>query len=1182
MVALLAQVSLVHGAADFQKMDAAVKTLIQAKAEKENAGKEAEEDASSYAAFLEHYQAVKDGREKMSDYPYLADLLRISYGTVEPEVVREFVAAGADVNAVDAEGAAPLVYCTNAPEIAKILLEAGADANVKTKAGEPLFCHVEGRFDEQVETRRMLRNYGAVVDVPQAVLAGMLGDEKLVDKAIADHANLNARGYRGRTALHWLALNNNAALCRKLLEAGAQPDVCDDEGWSVLRLAAIFNNSDACRELVAGKADTELVDEKGNTALHYAALTNRSKVCRVLVEGGANPRVVNKDGNTPLHLQVTPYNDCSLTKLFLKAGADVNARNAKGATALHCAAYVGNADICLVLLMNGADASLRANDGRSALDIAKEQGHELVRQLMEAEMEETLPQAQDELTKHEDALWQDIEKVSAEYGAMKEGRNLKAKQDMADDLLRHYTSYMESLEGLEAYPYFPVLTLFSPESLTPEVVDRLQKGRADINALLPKSGFHWRGTALAFAAREGNAKLCKVLLDAGAKVNLSREERGGDSPINCGIFSRNAEVVRLLLDAGAELDADEGKNMTELHVAARHSTAKICELLLVAGANPNARDYNANAVLHAACERSSAPRELPDIVRMLISAGADVNAVNNCNLTPLHFAAKSANWDVVKILLDAGADPKARCRFGTTPEDCARARGEESAAKFRALVDSCALNNPISRLEVTRREAARRGISALHYATQKDDVAICRMLLRAYERADVADERGRTPLHDAAKFGNAELCYLLLENVSPMTLVQRDASGRTPLDEAEEPLARSLAQQAASSLLKGKLNKTEISEEDRDEAFRKALDQNDVELCELLLAAGVSEEGRMKCEPAFLANVEGSCRNLRMRRFLVRKAGVKGAMYTPLQMAVLLEDFDEFGRLQAQNVDVNEKNYKGNTALHLAAATWSPVFVSLLLDNGAEVNVENGKGHTPLCEAALRGAAEICQILVKSGASLECRSKQYSCNVLHHAAEAGHLHACRALLGCGVPADCRDAFQRTPLMLVAGRHHQTELFKLFILAGADVNAKDSLNETVLMKYLQHYIYQANATVLDLLLKAGANVNVKDNWDRTPLHYSVLARDYRGCEMLLEAGADIHARCGVKVMPSGSVMGSSETMKDHETKGDTPLDLARHALRFRDHNMPESPLHRVISLLESYQARAADAAKADEH
>ena len=89
----------------------------------------------------------------------------------------------------------------------------------------------------------------------------------------------------------------------------------------------------------------------------------------------------------------------------------------------------------------------------------------------------------------------------------------------------------------------------------------------------------------------------------------------------------------------------------------------IIRLLLDAGANPNAVDDGGLTPLHQGAKNSN-----PVITAHLLAAGADPNALDNEGYTPLHHsAARGESGRVIARLLAAGADPLAESNDGRTP-----------------------------------------------------------------------------------------------------------------------------------------------------------------------------------------------------------------------------------------------------------------------------------------------------------------------------------------------------------------------------------------------------------------------------------------------------------------------------------------------------------------------------------
>jgi uncharacterized protein len=148
--------------------------------------------------------------------------------------------------------------------------------------------------------------------------------------------------------------------------------------------AATFGELDRLRALV--DADGSLVTARSSddgTALHFAAFFGQPEAAAFLVERGADVRAVASTfGNVqPLHsAAAAPSRE--IVHLLLEAGADANARQGGGFTALQAAAQNGDPDMARDLLDHGADPSAATDDGRTALSIAEEQGHEEVAALL--------------------------------------------------------------------------------------------------------------------------------------------------------------------------------------------------------------------------------------------------------------------------------------------------------------------------------------------------------------------------------------------------------------------------------------------------------------------------------------------------------------------------------------------------------------------------------------------------------------------------------------------------------------------------------------------------------------------------------------------------------------------------------------------------------------------------------
>jgi len=250
---------------------------------------------------------------------------------------------------------------------------------------------------------------------------------------------------------------------------------------------------------------------------------------------------------------------------------------------------------------------------------------------------------------------------------------------------------------------------------TSEVADAAMKGnRAAVQALLQRKADvnapQVDGTtALHWAVRVDDLDMADRLLRAGARVSAANRE--GVTPMQLAAMNGSQQMIRRLLIAGADPNARLTQfGDTALMMAARTGKADAIASLLESGARINEKEAwgGTTALMWAAAERH------PAAVKVLIDAGADVNArssfVGAANgrgfegrtpaasredqtveefasgwLTPLMFAAREGDVETARLLLDAGADVNAIAGDGKDSLGLAIFNGNYEMASF--LID---------------------------------------------------------------------------------------------------------------------------------------------------------------------------------------------------------------------------------------------------------------------------------------------------------------------------------------------------------------------------------------------------------------------------------------------------------------------------------------------------------------
>ena len=273
--------------------------------------------------------------------------------------------------------------------------------------------------------------------------------------------------------------------------------------------------------------------------------------------------------------------------------------------------------------------------------------------------------------------------------------------------------------------------------------------------------------------------LDRMIAEKRANVNIIQDDCYGI--MYCVRFYPHSEqpaFTRALLEAGLEVDR-QTRYDTPLHIAARESAnPEVIEILLHAGARANARNNYGQTPLHHAAGRTGNPEVLEALLEALLEGGADANARAEDYSTPLHHAAgQTGKPGVLEALLTAKADVNAKDRKGLTPLSHAvlNCSGEPDVGLVKMLIKHGA--------DVNTKD--RDGETPLHFSTICDlpAGAVTRWLIYANADPNARDHRGKTPLHHAAEQNrNLDLGVLeaLLEGGADINA--KDIHGKTPLE----------------------------------------------------------------------------------------------------------------------------------------------------------------------------------------------------------------------------------------------------------------------------------------------------------------------------------------------------------------------------------------------------------------
>ena len=242
-----------------------------------------------------------------------------------------------------------------------------------------------------------------------------------------------------------------------------------------------------------------------------------------------------------------------------------------------------------------------------------------------------------------------------------------------------------------------------PQAKTGQLATAIQDGKraaalemiragADVNEAQPDGTrpIHW-------AVYRFDYDLMDALIAKKAKVDVTNEF--GSTPLAEATKQGDARMVKTLLAAGSGTEGANADGQTALMIAIKNGDLSVFNLLIEAGAKVNAveRVQDQTPLMWAA----AAARNAPEMVKVLIAKGANVNARAKFNdwpgqitsepraqyhtyggLTPLLYAARGGCYACVEALVSAGADVNLPNNEGMTPMMIALDNSQNGVAKF--------------------------------------------------------------------------------------------------------------------------------------------------------------------------------------------------------------------------------------------------------------------------------------------------------------------------------------------------------------------------------------------------------------------------------------------------------------------------------------------------------------------
>ncbi|XP_015911611.2 uncharacterized protein [Parasteatoda tepidariorum] len=656
-------------------------------------------------------------------------------------------------------------------------------------------------------------------------------------------------------------------------------------------------------------------------------------------------------------------------------------------------------------------------------------------------------------------------------------------------------------------------------------------------------------TALHFAAKSSNIDILKFLIDRGLnpkakdfhkrnilhvsaafgskciveyileelKISVDEKCERKQSPLHVAAENGCFDVVETLLHHRAKTDVVDVANQTALQKAVINNRMEIAELFLCNNKNINSiRDENGFTLLHIAAEFG-----FLDMVVYLLDEGADANSETTEHLTtPLHLSSFFGHLEVVKILISRGASVSARAKEGLTPLHIAVESGHQSIVEY--LLENGANINAMSSQKCL----------PLHYAFREKHMRIFEILITNGARLEDIEICGDSAYKYAILNRNLDVINYLIENGVPIN--QRDPEGCTPLHLSIKYVTNDISKR----LIEHGADVTAVDLKGFT-PLRLAILGGNYDIASTLLLS----------RKAFSLSTENGYTLLHCCALTTKYIAI---FFKQLGMIVNVVNYDMFASnsnmftifktlvemaTNAMGSSVMKwlqwKDNKGMTALHLSCLSGNTYIVQYLVNKLPDLNIPNDNGYTPLHSAVETNHLEVVNLLLSTEkCSLNSMTSEGN-TALCLASECNFTEIARVLIKNG--ADVNAGY---PLMkAIQGGHEemclillqQNEIYsgKQFkgdidkFLQYASFNGMERVVSYILHNKsltedfsLEESLFRAiecgYEDIVTIFLNHGADVNyILINNFTSNLHLAVKRGHSKITKLLLDRGADIN-------------------------------------------------------------------------
>ncbi len=854
-------------------------------------------------------------------------------------------------------------------------------------------------------------------------------------------------------------------------------------------------------------------------------------------------------------------------KEIFKTKTDINAADENGDTALHVAARVNEADLVSFLIIKGADTEIRNSEGDTALHVAIKN--------------DAIDAAKVLAIVHGDIFAKDANENTALELALAKG------PEWYEAMITSQSGEIRDVDGESIVHYFV-------KTRDEKAIERC----IDVGVPLSvRDNYGLTPLDLAFKSAENAAsiRIAAQLLLAGATPvrgnfayfedavrthNMILRFNDGQTPLHIATIDGHTGIVDYILKENTAvriadiLAAQDISGATPLHEAVRYGRVDIARLLLSAGAKVNAMDSIGKTPILLIIPAGAQNEMYP----LLIKSKANVNQKDMYGDTVLHVATMAnAPVNTLALLVSNGASVNERNKEGVTPLALAIETKHSEQVRFYAqngadvYAEDMQGNTPITKaLESDTKEMLQTlitasnvastdssGNTALHIAISKDaPIDYIRYLVETGADVNARNKNGDSVLFITVQKNRRDAGDLLLEKNAD--IFATNTQNNSPLR-----LALTRGGEVQDWLINSKtLNSTDGSG-NTPLHYASEWHLNDAVVALIQKGAKLDAQNA-NGESAVYSAVRGgddspSTINILVSNGLVidskDKLGRDNLGNTPLHAAVKWNAFSSAKTLVALGVDVDAQNLSGKTALSDACRSAKKDMAILLIRSGADINATDATGRTVLMDAISSSNEDMVRLLLQYKANVQVQEMSGR-NAYHEAALTGNIGIINMIRKAGGNPLARDAAGETPFSLVL----ESDIGVIQAVLGNDTTISDSDGNTPIHIAVQKH---AGTRTLTQLLNIGYPASQRNGKGLTALNEAVAKNEKNQALVLLEYGADpyLATTSGENALTAAFKTKNMEILdaiaKYNSTKSDRQGDgILHYAARYADREIVE--------------------------